>query len=96
MHLYTNRYTDYLSHARVQPLEDPMFMLIDAQQKADSPQQAYAALAMLFYIQSEALGLNISDTLGYIGNSISHMKNTDTQKMRALSMYIRKEMEPDA
>ena len=84
--------TDKLGHQRVQQLEDPMFLLIDAQQKMDTPATGVSALAMLLKIECEALGLDLSDVMQYTGNAYSHMKQTDTQKLRAIAEYIRQEM----
>ena len=84
--------TDKLGHQRVQQLEDPMFLLIDAQQKMDSPALGISALAMLLKIECEALGLDLSDVMQYTSNAYSHMKQTDTQKLRAISEYIKQEM----
>ena len=88
----THTYTDFLGNMRVQSLEDPMFSILDGQQKCQSSAEGYAALAMLFIVETQNLGLNLNDVLVYCRNAIAHLDKTDTQKLRALRIYIEREM----
>jgi hypothetical protein len=84
--------TDKLGHQKVQSLEDPLFLLIDAQQKMDSPALAISSIAMLLRLECEALGLDLSDVMSYTANAHEHLRQTDTQKLRAIAEYIRQEL----
>jgi len=88
----TNRYMDYLSHMRVQQLEDGIFRTIDSQQRALTPARSFAEVAMTFYLECQVLGLDISTVMSTVSNAVQHLQATDTEKLRAIRMYIDKEM----
>ena len=90
-----NHYRDYLSHLKVRNVEDPMFLLIDAQQKALTKRHGFAALPLLLILECKELGIPLSDVLGYALNALAHLESTDTQKLRAIRAYIANEMEEE-
>jgi len=90
-----NRYRDYLSHLKVLNVEDPMFLLIDAQQKALTPRHGFSALPLLLILECEELGLPLAEVLGYAQNALAHLESTNTQKLRAIRNYISNELEED-